>query len=44
MYLEPCCIGKELPKLLKEHTFKDKAGKREMRFVSNQGETGRLQI
>lgn len=27
MYLEPCCIGKEIPKLLKEHTFKDKAGK-----------------
>lgn len=27
MYLEPCCIVKELPKLLKGNTFRDKTGR-----------------
>lgn len=27
MYLEPCCIAKDLPKLLKENTFRHKTGK-----------------
>ena len=27
MYLEPCCIDKDLPKLLKENTFRDKSGR-----------------
>lgn len=27
MYLEPCCIAKDLPKLLKENTFRDKSGR-----------------